>query len=194
MSAAPLPITADGLLYDVDPETGEILSVEPVERFEVDSRERADWVLAKLLQIDAELASLEHSQIVQQAKAIIAGAEAQSAALRRKRSALEWRFGPELGAFARREIAGGKSRTWHGLYGSIAFRSAPARLKIVDHDAAGQWALASCPEAAKVECLVSLIPSVIREAILAGEVPAPRGIEVRPASETVTIKTRVGHE
>lgn len=186
---APL-VTDDGLIYDVDPGTGEVLSVQAaLPGFVVDSAERADWVLAKMLHADSEIAAINGSATVAQAKAILANAEAMTRRLANHRAALEWRFGPELAKFAKANL--GNTRTWRGLYGSVSFRATAARLKVTDQDSAGRWALAECPEAVKIDCMVSLIPPSLRSSVLAGDVPAPPGMEVVAEGETVVYKTGV---
>lgn len=142
-------IPAGDAVYEVDPETGEVLAVHPPEpEFVIDSRERADWVLGKMLVLDTEIAAIDNSAIVQQARAVIANAEKMKADLARRRAALEWRFGPELAHFARANL--GKTKTWRGYYGSVSFRATPARLTVCDLDKAAWWALGACPDAARV--------------------------------------------
>jgi len=49
-------IPAGDAVYEVDPETGEVLAVHPPEpAFVIDSRERADWALGKMLPLDTEI-------------------------------------------------------------------------------------------------------------------------------------------
>ncbi len=60
----PIVDTGSGLIYQVDPETGEVISVEPVSpEFKVDSKERADWVLGKMLALDAEMAEIDDNSL-----------------------------------------------------------------------------------------------------------------------------------
>lgn len=167
MSAAleVLPIVTDeGLVYDVDPETGEVLAVHPPEpEFVIDSRERADWVLGKMLHLDAEIAAIDTAAIVQQARAILENAEAKKKDLARRRAALEWRFGPELAQFAKANL--GKTKTWKGYYGSVSFRATPAKLKVSDPVKAAWWALEACPGAARVEFDLGGIPPMTQKLI-----------------------------
>lgn len=143
---APLVMVDD--LFDVDPETGEILAVRtPDSGFAIDSPERADWVLGKLMALDAEAAALQGADVVQQAKAILANAERMTAAVARRREALLRRFEAELAEFARKQLEGSKSRTWQGLYGAVSLRSVPARIAVSDPDQAAAILVQECPSA-----------------------------------------------
>lgn len=207
--------------YEVDPETGEVLAVHPPEPdFVIDSRERADWVLGKMLALDTEIAAIEGSALVQQARAVLANAERMKAGLARERAAWEWRFGPELAQFARANL--GKTKTWRGYYGSVSFRAQAAKLTVADADKAAWWALGACPDAARVTFdlggiadpdtrqvladlateqkdavkatfLVSLVPGELRDQLMASSLDLTQwGLERVPEGETVTIKTAVG--
>jgi len=213
-------VTLDGVVYEVDPETGEVLSARPeFTEFRVDSREHADWVLGKMMAIDAELAALENSDVVQQARAILANADAMAKELRSRRASLEWRFGPELAEWAKGQLT--KTKTWRGLYGSVSFRSTMAKLKVADADKAAWWALGACPDAARVtfdlaaiadpdtrqviadlageqrdavkaSFLVSLMPAELTGQLLESSLDIGQwGLERVPEGETVTIKTGV---
>lgn len=214
-------IPAGEALYEVDPETGEILAVHPPEpEFVVDSRERADWVLGKMLALDTEIAAVDGSALVQQARAILENAEKMKAELARRREALEWRFGPELAQFARANL--GKTRTWRGYYGSVSFRATPAKITASDHDKAAWWALGACPDAVRVtfdlaavrdpdtqqtiaeiageereavtaSFLVSKVPDELREQLMETGLDITQwGLARVPEGESVTIKTAVG--
>ena len=218
----PIVDTESGLLYQVDPESGEVISVEPVSpEFKVDSSQRADWVLGKMLALDAELAEVDACAIVQQARAILENAEKVKEGIRRKRAAIEWRFGPDLAEFVRKEIAGGKSKTWKGLYGSVSFRSSAAKLKVSDPEKAAWWAIKTAPKTARVQfdlgevvdsdieklvrlastyCdtvkpsfLISALPDDLKDAVMSesADVRSAWGFDVEPASEKATFKTGV---
>lgn len=142
-------IPAGDAVYEVDPETGEVLAVHPPEpEFVIDSREAADWVLGKMLALDTEIAEIDNSALVQQARAVLANAEKMKASLAHERAKWEYRFGPELAQFAKANL--GKTKTWRGYYGSVSFRATPAKLTVSDPDKAAWWALGACPDAARV--------------------------------------------
>jgi len=214
-------VTTEGLVYEVDPETGEVLQVRAEEGpFIIDSRERADWVLGKMLALDAQRESIQHSDVVQQARAILANAEAMTADLDRKRAAIERRFGAELAQFAKANL--GKTKTWKGLYGSVAFRSQSPRICAQAPEAAARWAAKQCSEslrltfdlkligdadarqalielaqesgdAAKAEFKVSWLPDSVKAGFLADpSTTHGTGLQVEPESESVTIRTGVG--
>ena len=109
-----VPLVSDeGLLYEIDPETGEVLAVHtPEPDFVIDTADKVDWVLGKMLALDSEAAAIDSSAIVAQARAILANAESMKRDLARRRDALEWRFGPELAQFAKANL--GKTKTWKG--------------------------------------------------------------------------------
>jgi len=213
-------IPAGDAVYEVDPETGEVLAVHPPEpAFVIDSRERADWVLGKMLALDTEISAIDSSAIVQQARAILANAEKMKADLARRRAALEWRFGPELAEWAKGQLT--KTKTWRGYYGSVSFRASAAKLKVADPDKAAWWALGACPDAARVtfdlaaisdpdtrqvitdlageqrdavkaSFLVSLMPAELSGQLLESSLDIGQwGLERVPEGETVTISTGV---
>lgn len=177
-------VNNEGVVYDIDPETGEVVAVHPPEpEFVVDTADKADWVMGKMLALDSEAAAIDSSAIVAQARAILANAESMKKDLTRRRDALEWRFGPELAQFAKANL--GKTKTWKGLYGSVSFRVTPSRLTIENESQAVEWARSYCPEALKVteKVLVSLVPD---------QDVAPIGFAIVPAGESVKISTGVG--
>ncbi|MBX7132581.1 MAG: host-nuclease inhibitor Gam family protein [Fimbriimonadaceae bacterium] len=213
-------VTLDGVVYEVDPDTGEVLSARAeFPEFRVDSREHADWVLGKMMAIDAELAAIDTAAIVQQARAILENAEAKKKDLQRRRDSLEWRFGPELAEWAKSQLT--KTKTWKGFYGSVSFRASAAKIKVADADKAAWWALGACPDAARVtfdlaaiadpdtrqviadlageqrdavkaSFLVSLMPSELTGQLLESSLDIGQwGLERVPEGETVTIKTGV---
>jgi len=165
-------------------------------------------VLGKMLALDTEISAIDSSAIVQQARAILANAEKMKADLARRRAALEWRFGPELAHFARANL--GKTKTWRGYYGSVSFRTVPARLTVSDPEKAARWALQACPDALRVTFDLALETECIRDEIISavgytdakleflvsrvGAITPPQGsgLEVVEEHEAVTIKAAVG--
>ena len=76
-----------------------------------------------------------------------------------------------------------KVKTWTCPYGTISFRTIAERVKVVDEEETVQWLMEHNPEAIKTKhtVLVSKLSDF-------ATVHAP-GIEIIPASESVTIKT-----
>jgi hypothetical protein len=76
-----------------------------------------------------------------------------------------------------------KVKTWTCPYGTVAFRTIAERVKVVDEEETVQWLMEHNPEAIKTKhtVLVSKLSDF-------ATIHAP-GLEVIPASESVTIKT-----
>jgi len=76
-----------------------------------------------------------------------------------------------------------KAKTWTCPYGTVSFRTIAERVKVVDEEETVQWLMHHNPEAIKTKhtVLVSKLSDF-------ATVHAP-GIEIIPASESVTIKT-----
>lgn len=219
---APL-VTLDGIIFEIDSESGEVIEVRhPDPAFVADTRERVDWVMGKMLAIDSEIAAIENSHEVNQAKAILEHAETRKKKLLRQRAGLDWKFSADLEKFAMDELCSGgkpwrKGKSWTGTFGTISFRSEPARLKVSDESAAAKWASLRCPESLRVtfdlktvdeDKRLSIIadsigdPSVTRK-VMPSWVPADvdsellsdpilaeaSGFAITPAHESVTIKT-----
>jgi hypothetical protein len=74
-----------------------------------------------------------------------------------------------------------KVKTWTCPYGTVAFRTVAQRVKIVEEEEAVAWLMEHNPDAVKTKhtVLVSKINDLL-------DTP---GIEIIPASESVTIKT-----
>ena len=76
-----------------------------------------------------------------------------------------------------------KAKTWTCPYGTVSFRTLAERVKVIDEEETVQWLMEHNPEAIKTKhtVLVSKLSDF-------ATVHAP-GIEIIPASESVTIKT-----
>ena len=76
-----------------------------------------------------------------------------------------------------------KAKTWTCPYGSVSFRTVAEKVKVVDEDETVEWLMHHNPEAVKTKhtVLVSKLSDFALE-------KAP-GIEIVPATESVTIKT-----
>lgn len=202
MSAVPTETTTivDG--YVIDIETGEVLGHSKVDGdFVVDTKEKAEWVLKRFARVDANLAALDTTPELLEAKALIANSESIRQEFLRRRDWLTKRFEAELGEFARRELEGSKTKTWKSIFGQIALRLVPGRLKVKDGEKALLWARSNATNAIKTseEFQISKLTDEQRakvslflrnEALKLDEL-AFDAFEVTPDSETVTIKTGV---
>ena len=101
---------------------------------------------------------------------------------------LEHRYNAQLQDYAMSQLprkADGtlKAKTWTCPYGSVSFRTVAEKVKVVDEDETVAWLMEHNPEAVKTKhtVLVSKLSDF-------ATVHAP-GIEIVPATESVTIKT-----
>ena len=101
---------------------------------------------------------------------------------------LEHRYNAQLQDYAMSQLprkADGtlKAKTWTCPYGSVSFRTVAEKVKVVDEDETVAWLMEHNPEAVKTKhtVLVSKLSDFALE-------KAP-GIEIVPATESVTIKT-----
>jgi len=102
---------------------------------------------------------------------------------------LEARYNAQLQDYALSQLprkADGslKVKTWTCPYGTVAFRTIAERVKVVDEEQAVAYCLGHDPEAVKTKhtILVSKLTG-----LTAGDLPP--GLEIIPATESVTIKT-----
>ena len=94
-----------------------------------------DWVLAKCAAARAE------------AKLIRENAELMARECERKAEHLEWKYGANLQAWLRAELAGGKKRSIRLFHGVVGFRTKPAAVVVLNPVAALDWAKRNQPEA-----------------------------------------------
>lgn len=99
-------------------------------RFCIDSREKANWYLKKLARIENERALVKA-----QAEEIVRGLDADAARLRALHEA-------DLQAWAKDELErmGGRKKTLPLLFGTVAFRTVPAALRVVGSAEAAEYA------------------------------------------------------
>jgi hypothetical protein len=175
-------VIQDGFIVGI--ETGEVYGLaEQTKEFTVDSATAAEWVLEKLSEAEGRVVGL---------KAELAGVQERFASrIKDQERRSEWlraRFGSELEEFAKSQLDG-KSKTWKGTFGSVAFRATSPRLVVLEQDKAVAFALMACPDAVKTvqSVLVSNIPENVK-GIMIGQ-GAPDGFDVIPAGESVSIKT-----
>lgn len=137
-------VTPDGYIFDV--QTGEILGrADEPERFTVNSEDAANWVLELRSGIEGGILGLKARKA-----AMVAKMDAMIAGETRKLSWWEYRFGGELTAFAKRMLAGGKSKTARFNWGSVAFRATKGTNIILDQPKAIEYVEAYAPELVKV--------------------------------------------
>lgn len=103
--------------------------------FTPDTEAKADWVLGKIADARTRAARIrENAELI---------AREQD----RQAEMLEWKFGPALQDFARRELAGGKKKSIRLFNGVIGYRTKPGSVSVTDETAALTWARENAPEA-----------------------------------------------
>lgn len=136
----------------------------------------ASWVVGKILACDEELQRIEaqHAVIV--------------AAVKRRKAALEARFGAELRGYAAQRLEGGRTRTLHLPTGSCAFRVTRGGPRIVDEQLALAWAIAALPAAVRTpEPRPVLIKDEVKAYVeMTGIVPP--GVDVIDDVDAFTVK------
>lgn len=110
-------------------------TAEKPEGFHITDESSADWLLRKLLHLDAEEATVREM------------AAQRVAELQADKNRLMGRFGAELEAWARTEAEKRRRQTVTLSYGSVSFRKVPARLAIESEEDAITTARAVLPEA-----------------------------------------------
>lgn len=204
------PVVIDG--YLVDGETGEVLGiVTPKAEFTVQTAEDADWVLAKILQAEAALASIDSRPEIACARAILANAERLKKDESRRLDWLHRRFDAELGDFARRQLDGKKTKTFKTLFGAISLRTKKGGLRVANEESALTMARKLFPHAVRKteKFMISSLTATDREQItqllkrndemLPGhgslEVSyAAESFRLEPDAEVVDVKTGIATE
>ena len=117
--------------------------------FQVNDRESAEWVVGKMLDLDAREARLK------------AGYEAARREIERERAFFERRFGDDLRNVTLREILseGGRKKSVKLLNGTVGFRSTPEKVEVTDSEVAMEWALKNAEQAVVVKETRSLSKS-----------------------------------
>lgn len=148
------------------------------ETFKIDSDEKAEWLLRKLANLEAEI-----ERVTKQARAIIEKAE-------NEKKHLLARFQVELEDHVRAKLNGTKGRSVKYLQGTVGFRTVPGGLRLTDTVAAMQYALGSDHEGL-IESTPTLNRSLYRslaeDALKATGEILP-GCEIAEPRETFTIK------
>src|SRR5579862_9491144 len=113
--------------------------------FLIDSDERAEWLLRKLANLEAE-----KNRVQAQAEQILKQLESDAERLR-------FLFGAQLEEYCRRKLqaSGNRRRSIHFLQGSCCFRTVPASVKVTDSNAALCYAEENLPEAMQTVTLLN---------------------------------------
>lgn len=130
--------------------------------FQVTDRDSADWVVGKMLDLDARETRLK------------AGYEAAKREIERERAFFERRFGDGLRNVALREITanGGRKKSVNLLNGTVGFRVSPEKIEVGDEEKAKAWAKDNALDAISVKVTESLIKKELLAAMKKrGEVP-----------------------
>lgn len=149
--------------------------------FRVDSHAAADWVLAKRMECEAELAKIE-----MQRAAVNEHFDRMGQPHRDRLKHLSYRFDGELESFARANLPEGKESLVLP-HGTVAFRTIPASVSLRDEDRAIQWADKAAPEIVRKHVTKTDVVKAWKEHMPGYELPL--FLETVPARESVTIKT-----
>lgn len=128
----------------IDPITGQILTeVEVKQRFAVKDRETLEWAAHKLyrLRLEQQGIAARQAKLARQAKTL------ENA----ERSFFAY-FGADMASVVQQETeaAHASKRSVDTDWGTMGFRKSPGSIKVVDEEAAIEWAKANCAEAVKV--------------------------------------------
>jgi hypothetical protein len=151
------------------------------EAFTVDSEASADWVLSVRAETEARVVALDA-----QFSAYRRNYEARRNALNRRLGWWEFRFAPSLIAWARSQLTG-KSRTWQGQWGRVAFRKTQGTNEIIDMEGAVHWMIDRAPD--KVKTVRSVGVKDVLETLEDGDRPA--FLVSAPGRESVSVSTGV---
>ncbi len=179
--------------YRINPETGEVLGVEPPadcgEDFKIDTEEKVNWVLEKWLREEAAVEELEI-----RAKAIAANLAIMKRQRENRIAALQYRFGQDLEEYARKQLQGKRAKSIQTCYGKLAFRKVSPKIEVNDEEAAAHWILENAPESEAAQVTFRFYKSKLspemNKAIISGETQIP-GLEVTPERELFSVKTGV---
>lgn len=125
------------------------------ERFEVNSREAAEWVLDKMADADAAAIAIKARKA-----AFLENIDKQMNAVVNRHRYLVGRFQPDLQAWAERELAITKRKSITLDNGTLKFSACGGGIKVLDEEAALEWARDFAATAIKKTetVLVSLLP------------------------------------
>ena len=145
------------------------------ERFAVRDRAAAEWLVRKLVESDAHIARVKE-QAVREVRRT-----------ERERDFLRLRFGGELEAWTRTELAQrkGRSKSVLLLAGTVGFRACAPKLAIQQDDRLLAWAKRYCKAAVVVVERVSKT-ALNQHFKTTGDLPA--GTRLEPARETFYVK------
>ena len=162
-------------MHAEDESDNQIVETEPA-LFEINSPERANWLVRKIVECRAYSARARE----------FAEREQRRAAREEKR--LLWLFGRQLEAWAAAEIAksGCRRRSVSLPAGTLSFRRVGARLIVDDEVAVLKWAREHCPEAIVTTERVSR--TALAELMRATGIVPDVGAHVEPETERFHIK------
>lgn len=186
----------DGFI--VDTETGEVLGfVEQPTEFLVTDEDSCNWVLKKMLKVEADIMSIDNSADVLAADAVLRNATALRRVKEKRLEYLHKRFDAELGEYARGQLQGKKERTFKTIFGAIALRFVKGGLRVADKTLALRWATTAAPDAIKVteEFQISQLSAAQKEEIVkrlnAEADPNLAAFKIEPDRETIAVTTGV---
>jgi phage host-nuclease inhibitor protein Gam len=180
-------VTSDGFIYEI--ETGEIVGrIDLKATWRAEKSDDVEWSLELRAKIESDLAAvrLRKAALLKNLSAIERDHE-------RRLAWWEWRFRPDVVAFARKSLEGSKSKTARFAWGAIKFRMSSGTNTITDPDAAVAFVQERKPEAVKVERSVT-VKTVLEVAAALGEAAPTMAHFLKSTGprESATIETGVG--
>ncbi len=183
----------DGLL--VDSETGEVIGIRPPEEVSSDEKKLAEWALSRIQQSEAAAESVEQTQLVIQARAILTNAEKLKADHLRSGEYLRWKYFSLLKKVAGENLPKGK-KTWTTLHGSVAFRATKEKVSVADSESAAAWLLDHDPAAVRIVCNLDQMDDspdlrgALVEFALEAKQASPDAVEISPMVSKIGENTK----
>jgi hypothetical protein len=132
--------------------------VEPPDTFVVDDAISANWLVRKIVEARAY------------AKHVKQWAEGELRRAQREEQFFLERYGQQLEAWARQQIANGRRKSVKLPAGTMGFRSNPPRLDVLDDKKLIEWCRSSLPTALKIETHI-LKQHIKDHFTITGEIP-----------------------
>ena len=162
-------------MHAEDESDNQIVETEPA-LFEINSPERANWLVRKIVECRAYGARARDFAEREQRRAV------------REEQRLLWRFGRQLEMWAAGEIAkfGGRRRSVSLPAGTLSYRRVGPRVVVDDAAAVLKWAREHCPEVVIKTERVST--AALAELMKATGVVPPEGAHIEPETDRFHIR------
>lgn len=123
--------------YRFDIDTGEIIENDEIlfpKLYKIDNKEKADWVLAKILECNSKIQEINNRK-----KIIIENLNNQIKEHENRLLFFNERFGKQMEEFASEALKGSKKKSLQLDHGKIGFRECRGSTKILDLKKALEW-------------------------------------------------------